>query len=208
MIDELPERVLSRSQSGFEILSKMSEVDRRAVLQKFVDAFARGVELDNDWLDTTGSITHGEASTLLTTLSVPVAFLSQYRDGIEEFLAAARGKLFEESLLPTAREVADIISQDRARISTALTRRALSVETLPALEAFNVSVDYRFRFNKDNEIEIGVPVAIVHVDTDTDARLFLQMSTGDVEMLIGKLDKVLKQMAAATERFEKSGSQK
>jgi hypothetical protein len=69
-------------------------------------------------------------------------------------------------------------------------------------------VDFRFKFDKDNEIETGVPVAIVHIDTDARPELFLQMSRSDVEMMIEKLNIVLKQMSTATRAFEKFGSGK
>jgi hypothetical protein len=208
MISELPEGLLPRIRSGFDILSKMSESDRRSVVRKFLDSFERITDLDGNWLNAVVSVERGDASTLLTALSVAVAILSQASNGLEEFLTAGRDKLFGESAMAAAREVATIIAQDRPRLTQTITLRTLSAETLPALEGFDVSVDFRFKFDKDNEIETGVPVAIVHIDTDARPELFLQMSRSDVEMMIEKLNIVLKQMSTATRAFEKFGSGK
>jgi hypothetical protein len=114
MISELPEGLLPRIRSGFDILSKMSESDRRSVVRKFLDSFERITDLDGNWLNAVVSVERGDASTLLTALSVAVAILSQASNGLEEFLTAGRDKLFGESAMAAAREVATIIAQDRS----------------------------------------------------------------------------------------------
>jgi len=207
LIADLPESVLARIRRGFEISSRLSESERRSAVLKFLDSFERsGENLESDWLDKIATITPNDANALLTALSVAVGILSQTDDGAEDFLLAGRGKLFDEATAPPTREIATLITGERPRLTQTIARRTLSAETLPALDRFDVSVDFRFRFDKDDTIVTGVPVAIVHIDTDAPPELFLQMSRGDVEMVIDKLNTVLRQMAVAAKAFEKIGS--
>ncbi|MBB4391776.1 hypothetical protein [Bradyrhizobium sp. ERR14] len=203
-LGELPDSLLPRIRTGFDALSKLSAPDRSAVVAKFLDSFQRTGDLDRDWLDSTVSISRIEASAILAALSVSVGVLSQTEGTPEDFVQAARGKLFDDSAIRAAQEAASIIASERPRISDTIERRTLSAQTLPALESFDVSVDFRFGFDKNNEIKSGVPVALVHVDTDARAELFLQMSRSDVEMLVEKLNTVLKQMDAAVKAFAKT----
>jgi hypothetical protein len=208
LIAELPERLLPRIRGGFDILAGMSESERRSVVLKFLDSLERSSELEADWLDSVLTIGASDASALLTSVSVAVGILSQSSDGPADFLAAGRAELFSDGAAPAALDIASLITQQRTRIKQALTRRTLSAETLPSLESFDVSVDFRFRFDKENKIESGVPVAIVHIDTDVHPELYLQMSHSDIEMVIEKLNTTLKQMSVATKAFERSGSEK
>ncbi|WP_316159816.1 hypothetical protein [Bradyrhizobium sp. SZCCHNRI20481] len=203
-LSELPESLLPRIRAGFDVLSKLPSSDRRAIVVKFLDTFERTGDLDRDWLEATVSISRIDASAVLAALSVAVGVLSQTDGGPHDFVQAGRGKLFEDAAIDAVQEVATIIASEKPRISDTIERRTLSAQTLPALERFDVSVDFRFGFDKNNEIKSGVPVALVHVDTDAQAELFLQMSRADIEMLVDKLGTVLKQMAAATKAFEKT----
>jgi len=81
----------------------------------------------------------------------------------------------------------------------------LAAQTLPSLDTFDISVDLRLRF-KDEQIQDAVSVAVVHLDTDaTNRELWFQMTRGDVELVIEKLNSTLKQMDTAEKLHSKSG---
>jgi hypothetical protein len=205
LIADLPDGLLPRIRRGFDVFSRLPDSTRSSAVLKFLDSFEQSSEnLESNWLDQITTIAPNDSNALLTALSVAVGTLSQTSVSAEEFLVAGRGKLFDEVQAPIALEIARIIVRERPRLEQTIARRTLSAETLPALDRFDVSVDFRFRFGKDNAIVAGVPVAIVHIDTDAPPELFFQMSRGDVEMVVDKLNIVLKQMAAAAAAFKKS----
>lgn len=207
LIAELPDNLFPRIRAGFDALAQMRPSDRRTVVLKFLDSFEKSGDMDREWLESTLEISRRHASAVLAALSVAVGVLSQTDNG-EEFISAGSDKLFTPSVAPAVREVAALITDARPRITDTIARRTLSAQTLPALESFDVSVDFRFGFDNNNQIKTGVPVAVVHIDTDARPELFLQMSRGDVEMLVEKLNRVLKQMDAATRAFEKPETSK
>lgn len=109
-LGELPDSLLPRIRTGFDALSKLAAVDRRAVVVKFLDSFQRSGDLDRDWLDSTVSISRVESSAILAALSVSVGVLSQTEGTPEDFVQAGRGKLFEDSAVGAAKEAAAIIA--------------------------------------------------------------------------------------------------
>jgi hypothetical protein len=78
-------------------------------------------------------------------------------------------------------------------------RRSLAMQTLPSLTSFDVSVDLRFKFDKD-EIADRVAVALVHIGTDVTEEMWLQLSRGDIDMILQSLTETLRRMDAV-EKF-------
>jgi hypothetical protein len=204
LIAELPSGILPRINRGFLVFSDLAESAQRDAVEKFLQSFEQSSTLEDDWLAEVTSISSADALALLTALSVAVGLLSQTSVSATEFVEAGRGILFGEGQVSAASAAARLVIEERPRLQKTIKNRALSAETMPSLERFDVSIDLRLSFGRENQILAGVPVAIVHIDTDAEPELFLQMSKGDVEMVVGKLRRVLDRMNEAEKVFAKT----
>lgn len=90
----------------------------------------------------------------------------------------------------------DAICAVRAEIIDAVTTAQLAGAILPSLYLFNVETDIRVRV-ADGKVTTSVPVAVVHIDTDAEERIWLQLTKGEVEDIVKKLNKVLEDMRIA-----------
>jgi hypothetical protein len=205
LISDLPDEILPRIKRGFDVAQRLSDASRREATTRFLKQFEQsGAGFEGDWLEAITGAPRSDARTLVTSISIVVGLLTQSSASVEDLVEAARGRLFEDRSLDAFKSIVEIVSGERSAIAKTIEDRTIAAETLPSLEGFHTSVDLRFRFEKDDLIVSAVPVALVHIDTDSRAELFLQMSRGDVDMVIEKLQRVAKRMDAATTLFEKS----
>lgn len=196
-ISELPESVLTRTRKGFASATKMAPDEREKILGLVFDAFTKNTsvinpELAKEYL----TVSNVQAGNAVTAFSVLIGLLSDRDDPIESVIIAGSGKLFEAGDSDQVAFVANAIRQRGKSLERNIRRHSLSAETLPSLVSFELSVDLRLGFSEEKLVE-SVPVAVVHISTDTEPEIWLQLSRGDIDTIITKLQKTSKQMEVA-----------
>jgi hypothetical protein len=204
-IEDMPEHVRRSVRAGFRNASALPAEERRKFLTYFAQTMSEGsASVDIEALAEDTNIDVRRAAPILTAVSVLVGLLTRGKLSVEQFVAEGRERLFSQEDEPTVKELATSVFQGAAIWEQTLGHRALATRTLPALDTFEISVDLRLRF-KAEEVVDTVSVALVHLDTDANNQeLWFQMTRGDVENVIQKLQKTLQQMAAAEKLVAKS----
>ncbi len=203
----VPESLQRTARKGFAVASSISPEERKTFLDLLNRTMVSGAAtVDLDVLSGITDLTSRDAGSVLSAFSVLVGLLGRGKFGVEELVQGARDVLFAVDDEPVVRAVAASIAEGRGEWKRAVEQRSLAAETLPALTAFEVSVDLRLGF-KNNDIEDAVSVALIHLDTDANNQeVWLQMTRGDVQTVIEKLNNTLKQMDAAQKLFPAEGT--
>jgi hypothetical protein len=141
-----------------------------------------------------------EASSLAAAVISMVGLLSETKSSAEEFLEAARGKLYEEADRPAATFITNAVAARRKQLEASLERGSIAAETLPSFAGLDVSVDLRFKFDKE-ELKDAAPVAIIRISTDSRPEIWFQVSRADLAMILERLNQVSKQMDIVQDRF-------
>jgi hypothetical protein len=138
-----------------------------------------------------------DAERLASAYSIIIGLLSESEASAEQFAEAARNKLFNEEDELTAFTIATLACEHRDELKAGIERAQLAGAVLPSLIRFELEVDFRVRVS-EGTIKTGVPIAVVHIDTDATAQeMWLQLSRGDVEDMIKKLNDTLESMNVA-----------
>lgn len=197
-LSEYPREPLTYFKNGFSIASRLSEDARKLVLPELLKNFKRGRRhVGGAALRVVTGLPAREAEQLAAVYSIIIGLLSESAATPADFVAAAKGILFDAEHEVVATSIADAICAQREEISTAITRAQLAGEVLPSLDTFEVVTDLRIRF-AEGQIKTLVPVAIVHVDTDgPEQELWLQLSVGDIEEIVKKLSEALTELKEA-----------
>jgi hypothetical protein len=134
---------------------------------------------------------------LTATLSMTIGLLTETDASAEEFVEAARGKIFDPAHEGIALALAAAIVSRRPGLNDSLGRRRLAISVLPYLTQFEITVDLRIRVENE-QVEDGVALAIVHIDTDSNNQeLWMQLTRLDIENIQAKLTDALNKMTMA-----------
>jgi hypothetical protein len=203
IISDMPEPFRRHARRGFAVAGSVSP----AVNQAFFEAAARSIssglrEVDMEPLSKMANIELSQASALLAAFSALIGVIVTRGHAPDEFLRQARGELFEQEQEADVKALANLVAANANELRRRLERLTIAMETLPSLSSFDISIDLRLRF-RNELVEDAATVALVHLDTDVENReLWFQMTRRDVEDLVERLTKALKQMDVAEKFYE------
>jgi hypothetical protein len=195
---EYPDRALPFLQNGFAAAAQIDSAARHGVLEQIIANLRRGKRSVSglDFRSTTG-LSAKDSEQVASAISIVVGLLSDSSVSPEEFVEVGSGVLFEPQLSEIVRDLAVTVCARRSELSQSFEQAQLAGAVLPSLFTFDTAVDLRMRF-VDGDLKTSVPVCVVHIDTDaSDHQLWVQLSRGDVESVIEKLNAVLADMDAA-----------
>ena len=128
LISDIPASALSRIRRGFAVASGMSPDMRK----RFVEEILKKVGKGDNAIDI-GSIAKGvnlperEAAGLATAVITIVGMLSECKEFVDEFLEAAKGKLFDERDRDSALLIANLVGSQRTFLEISWTAAVLRV---------------------------------------------------------------------------------
>jgi hypothetical protein len=181
-------------------------IARRLVLEAVIENFRRGARrLSGSVLEPFTNLSESDAEQLGSVYSLVMGLLSETAACPEEFVSRAEGILFTDARGEIAHTIAISICELRPGIVGVIERAQLAREVLPSLLALEIAIDVRLRV-VDGRVTTSIPVALLHIDTDSERQeLWLQLSRGDVEETIKKLQKCLIDMQLAENiQYQKS----
>jgi hypothetical protein len=194
---EYPKEALPFFNAGFVAASKLSEETLNLFLKEVIVGLKRGLRrLNGAELRPITKLSERETEQLASVYSLIIGVLSESAATADDFVSSAKGILFLPEQEAIAKTIANSICTSRQEINISIQRAQLAGEVLPSLDAFDIAVDVRIRV-VGGEVKTFVPVAVIRINTDADDNLWLQLSTGDIENIIGKLSKSLQEMKFA-----------
>jgi hypothetical protein len=194
-IAEIPEDALRIIRNGYSIAAALTEEKRQQAIELLIRQIQRaGGSLDTEIVATATGLSRRDASRVNAALSLMVGLLTDTAASASDFISAGLGKIFDASQATTVEAIAEQLVRQRSGLQKSMARGYLGATVLPSLTRFDVAVDLRFKFAED-QIEDRVAVALMHIATDSRSQsIWLQLSRNDVERIIEKLTKTLKQM--------------
>lgn len=188
--------------TAFAAASEASETARAAILEKLIETLKGGRRgISGTDLAQIGPFTADVADQLATVYSLMIGMFSESTATADDFVDAAKDILFEPVNEPVVRSIALAICNRRAEIDLTVSVAQLAGVVLPSLRSISVAVDVRVKVD-DGAVTLAVPVVVMQISTDVDERdLFLQLSKGDVEQVILKLQGILKDIEIAQAAF-------
>jgi hypothetical protein len=196
-ISEYPEEALAYFDSGFTAASTLRPDAHALIIKEFIVNFGRGTRrLDGASLRSVVPLSVKEAEQVASTYTIVIGLLSESTATPDDFVEAARGRLFRPENEATARMIAEFICASRMELDLAVERAQIAGQILPSFATLDFAVDVRLRI-ANGRVKTAVPIFVVHIDTDTEDHLWFQMTQGDVQELIKKLTKALEDVEAA-----------
>lgn len=197
-IAELPEDVQRIIRNGFSIASALTEEKRQEAVQLLLHQVERaGGSLDTDVVAGATGLPRRDAARLIAALSTALALLTETSASAADFVSVGRTKIFADSDIAAVTEISNAIASQRNELQKSIAHHRLASRVLPSLTGFDVAVDLRFEFGGD-DMKDRVAVAVVHIGTDERTQhLWLQLDRNDIERVIDKLQRTLKQMDMA-----------
>jgi hypothetical protein len=207
VIDDYPEDRLYAIREGFSALAKIKPEHRDEVFRLVSNTMATAASnIDLEPLSDASGLSSSLLRPAVNAVTGIINIASEGDFQVEDFLAAAAGKLFDEVDAPVAAPIVERALSGAQNWRANLARRRLAVETLPAFLSLDVSIDLRFRFAKD-KITDATPVLILHVDTDTDGKeIWLQATRGDIQLILDRLTRAARQLEQAEQFYLQHGS--
>ena len=197
MILEIPPDFATAIKSGFAVARILPKTDRMQAVDMIVHQITvSGGSVDADLVSTSMPLPRRDVLKLISAVTAVVGLLTEIMASADEFVSAAKGKIFDDDDAEVAQEIAEYVVSQRTELQHSMSRENLANAVLPSLTRFDIAIDLRFKF-KENEIEDKVPVAIVNIGTDAKSQsLWLQLSRNDVQRVIEKLQVAEKRMGA------------
>jgi hypothetical protein len=194
---QYPKEAFAFFSDGFAAASTLSKETLNLVLNSVIEDIKRGTRnVDGAALKPLTNLSERESNQLASVFSLVIGLLSESEATPEDFVSAAKGKLFHSEHETTALAVAVSICASRSAIGSAIERAQLAGSVLPSLDIFDIAVDMRLRV-VDGELKTAVPVAVLRLNSDAGDDFWLQLTKGDVEDIIRKLSKSLEDMKFA-----------
>jgi hypothetical protein len=160
-LSQYPKEAFEYFSGGFAAASTLSTEALNLVLNKVVEDIKRGKRsVDGSALRPLTKLSERESDQLASVFSLVIGLLSDSEATPDEFVNAAKDKLFNPEQQGTAKSVAASICASRREISSAIERAQLAGQILPSLDGFHIAVDMRIRV-VDGELKAVVPVAIL-----------------------------------------------
>lgn len=177
------------------VAARLSDEVRRKVVQELVINLRRGRRrIAGSTLRSLTGLPANESEQLMSAYSLIVGLLAESSATPDDFIRAARNIIFSEGDDDSIRAIVAQICDDRAVIAAALQRAQIAGAVLPSFRRMEISIDIRVRFS-EGRADAHIPVAIMRIDTDADnQQLWFQMTEGDIEDAIEKLQGALEQI--------------
>jgi hypothetical protein len=203
---DIPEQARSFLRRGFSVLSHVFPRYSEAVLSIPAETLMSRTQQEPGEIANKLAITNSEATNLLGALS----FLALVSTSADEPIGAIVAALLETEFIgaPARQAVESVLThyqRERAEVTGAFRKAAVSSRVLPSLVDFELSIDVRLDFEKE-QISLAVPLIVAHLDTDAvHEELWFQMTKAQAERLSDDLKKVLARIEQA-EKWTQSRS--
>jgi hypothetical protein len=143
------------------------------------------------------SITGTDAVALLALASLIVSVLAQRQDTPEDFVEAARkAGILEPGAVQASLGFARLVQTDRGPLALTIERARIGVAVLPSFQQLTTTTDVRLGFKKGRS-DLAVPVVIAALATDSTKNLWFQLTKGQLEQLIARLQEAKGELEAA-----------
>jgi hypothetical protein len=138
-----------------------------------------------------------ESGQISTAYTVAMGLLGESVATADDFVEAARGKLFDPEDEGSARAIAGAICDLRGDIKVVLASAELAGSVLPSFMSLDTSLDVRMKF-ADGKLLTAAPVVVAYLDTDANGEeIWFQMTKGDIEGLVKQFNVILSDIKAA-----------
>jgi hypothetical protein len=188
---------------GFDVLARLSKVDRSKVLTDAVSSINTPVvnsSADKGNLAIVLGISEKDAASAKNSaLSVAMSICNRDGDIDQKFFidsAIREGVLLKEQS-EIAREIFQLVTDQYDLVKSEIDGPQNMDDVLPLLRLFDITVDMKLKFDQSG-ISKMYPVAVLHIDTDSYAQeVWLQISKRQIEKIIAELNTVFEQMKMA-----------
>lgn len=205
-MDDIPKYAKASFVKGFEALSSLSKQQQSKLLETVLESFPEsskdsGLSSDIGVPESEGRVVFGAGLFVMGLIALSEEISAdQLVTGLKE--ASLVKEHQQDGVLKFVRNA--FTKQEAAR--TKFQRSNVRDRILPSFSNFASMVDVRLAF-KGDDIDFVLPVAIVNIDTDVpDQELKFQLDSHQIQELIEKLEKTLRQLKAAEEWTKKTSS--
>ncbi|HLZ11775.1 MAG TPA: hypothetical protein VKP58_04250 [Candidatus Acidoferrum sp.] len=203
ILSDMPAAPKALLRRGFSVVAKLPESAYSAILETVLTNAGRQSRAEEEQLAKDLNISVDEATSAVVSLAMFSALASTGKETVEQVLQG----LLDSGLVSTAEKPALLrilpkVTQIKPELSKAVATRRLTDAVLPSFDDFEAVVD--IRIGDQEKGGFAVPMAVALLDTDArDQKVWFQMTKQDVEILIEKLNQVLKRLKEAEELIAK-----